>query len=241
MGGLYLIVVKEPIVPVGGLQPSQQPYPIDYDAIAEDHNIEYYVITYRHASKSGTPCLTVHASGNFGNILYGGRPRELQRVMARPMRSVFLMLQRDPPEDYKICLEATHHSPTDFRTPMFFVEIGSTEEHWRDQRVARHLVKAILEGVISGEMISGEKVPVAVGFGGGHYCPRFTELEKEIAFGHICAKYTLDLLDLELIRQMVERTVDGVELAVLDRRMKRRHRRWIEETLRGMDIDLERR
>ncbi|KYH36364.1 MAG: hypothetical protein AYL28_006630 [Candidatus Bathyarchaeota archaeon B23] len=236
--GVYLIVVEEPIVPTGRYGVAGQPYPIDYDAAAETLGIEYYVIAYRHASKSGKPCLTVHASGNFGEALYGGRPRELQRVAARPMRSVFLRLREEPPEGYAVSLEATHHSPTGFRTPMFFAEIGSTEKQWRDEAAAEHLAAAILEGVAS-----VEDVPAALGFGGGHYCPRFTELEAEMAFGHICPKYALDLLDEGLIQQMVERTVDGVELAILDRGMKGRHRRRIEEgwawSLRGGDPGLQ--
>ena len=235
--GLYLIVVDEPIVPTEGYKPRIEPHPIDYDRLAEQLGIEYYVIAYRHASRSGAPCLTVHAPGNFGEALYGGRPRELQRTVAKPMRSIFLKLREDPPEGYAISLEATHHSPTSFKTPMFFAEIGSTPEQWTDQEAAEHLARAIIDGVSS----IGE-APVAIGFGGGHYCPKFTELESEMAFGHICAKYALDLLDEELVRQMVERTVDGVEVAILDHKgMKGRQRRRVEELLKELGVEYERR
>jgi D-aminoacyl-tRNA deacylase len=237
-GDVYLVVVEHPIVPAEGFSPPEdvRPFPGDYDGIARELGISYYVIAYRHASKSGAPCLTAHASGNFGEALYGGRPRELQRVIARPMRGVFLKLLENPPEGYSVSLEATHHSPTGFETPMFFVEIGSTERHWRDPEAVRHLAEAIIEGVTL-----RQEAPVAIGFGGGHYCPKFTELEVETAFGHICPKYALDHLDEGLIRQMVEKTIDGVEIAVLDRGMKGRHRKRIEEVLRGLEIEIERR
>ncbi len=236
-GSFYLIVVDEPIVPTEGYKPKMEPHPIDYDKLAERLGIEYYVIAYRHASKSGAPSLTVHAPGNFGEALYGGKPRELQRTVARPMRSIFLRLRENPPEGYAVSLEATHHSPTSFRTPMFFAEIGSTPEQWTDPEAAEHLTTAILEGISK-----IEEAPVAIGFGGGHYCPKFTELEGELAFGHICAKYALDLLDEELVRQMVERTLDGVEVAILDHKgMKGRQRRRVEEILMELGIEYERR
>ena len=236
-GDIYLIVVDKPIVPTEGYRPRAEPYPIDYDGLAEQLGIEYYVVAYRHASKSGAPCLTVHAPGNFGEALYGGRPRELQRTVAKPMRSIFLRLRDSPPEGYAVSLEATHHSPTSFKTPMFFAEVGSTPEQWRDQEAAEHLARAILEGISD----VGEAT-VAIGFGGGHYCPKFTELEAEMAFGHICAKYALDLLDEELVRQMVERTLDGVEVAILDHKgMKGRQRRRVEELLEKLGVEYERR
>jgi len=238
LGGVYLFVIEPLIVPAEKYRvpPEPRPYPADYDGLAESYGIDYYVVASRHWSSSGTPCLTVHATGNFGKAVYGGRSRELQRAPANPMRDVFLELLKAPPRGYEVSLEATHHSPTQFETPMFFAELGSGERQWGDETAGAYLAEAILRGVAS-----HGRAPVAVGFGGGHYCPVFTVMEGETAFGHICPKYALDLLTEDLIRQMVERTVGGVERAVLDGRMKGHQRKKVEVALKKLGVEIERR
>jgi len=236
LGGVYLFVIEHLIVPAEKyrMPPEPRPYPIDYDALAERYGIDYYVVASRHWSSSGTPCLTVHPTGNFGKAMYGGRNRELQRAPANPMRDVFLELLRDPPRGYEVSLEATHHSPTEFETPMFFAELGSGKRQWADEAAGAYLAEAIMRGIAS----KGEE-PVAVGFGGGHYCPTFTVMERETAFGHICPKYALDLLTPDLISQMVERTVDGVDKAVLDKGMKGYQRKKVEVALKKLGVEIE--
>jgi len=232
----YLLVIDHLIVPAERYRvpPEPRPYPTDYDSLAEEFGIDYYVVASRHWSKSGKPCLTVHPTGNFGKAIYGGRPRELQRAPANPMRDVFLELEKAPPRGYEVSLEATHHSPTQFETPMFFAELGSGERQWADEEAAAYLAEAIINGIAS-----RGRAPVAVGFGGGHYCPTFTVMEAETAFGHICPKYALDLLTEDLARQMVERTVGGVERAVLDKGLKGYQRKKVEIALRKLGVEIE--
>ena len=129
-------------------------------------------------------------------------------------------------------LEATHHGPTGFKTPLFFVEIGSGEAQWRDAEAADFVADCILKG-----LASGKKHEHAIGFGGGHYCPKWSEIE-DVAFSHVCAKYALDPLTPELVRQMIERTADGVDFAVLDDKgMKSRHKTMVKAALDGLGID----
>lgn len=233
---IYLFIIEPLIVPAEKYRvPAEpNPYPADYDALAKRYDLNYIVVSSRHWSRSGTPCLTVHPTGNFGKAVYGGRNRELQRVPANPMRDVFLELLKDPPRGFEVSLEATHHSPTQFETPMFFAELGSGKRQWMDEAVGAYLAEAIVKGVSS----KGD-VPVAVGFGGGHYCPTFTVMEREIAFGHICAKHSLDLLNPNLVSQMVERTVDGVDKAVLDKGLKGYQRKKVEVALRKLDLEID--
>lgn len=235
-GDIYLFVIDPLIVPEEKYKiPSEiQPYPIDYDALSQRYSIEYYVVASRHWSESGKPCLTVHPTGNFGKAIYGGRARELQRTVANPMRNIFLELSKDAPKDYEVSLEATHHSPTEFKTPMFFVELGSSERQWRDENAADHLARAILKGIAS-----VQKVETAIGFGGGHYCPTFTIMERETAFGHICPKYALDLLTDDLISQMFEKTLDGVDYAVIDEGVKGYQKKKIEVSLRKFRVKIQ--
>jgi len=235
-GDIYLFVLGHLIVPAEKyrMPPEPSPYPADYDVLAAEYGIDYYVVASRHWSSSGTPCLTVHPTGNFGKALYGGRPRELQRVLANPMRDIFLELLKEPPRGYEVSLEATHHSPTQFETPMFFAELGSSKCQWADEGAATYLAEAIIGGIAS-----RSQTTVAIGFGGGHYCPTFTVMEAETAFGHICPKYALDLLTEDLISQMVERTVDGVDRAVLDKGMKGYQRKKAEVALRKLGVETE--
>jgi D-aminoacyl-tRNA deacylase len=233
MGEVYLLVLEPLIVPAEEYRTpsSPSPYPADFDSMAKRLSIDYFVMASRHWSQSGQPCLTVHPTGNFGKAVYGGRPRELQRTLANPMRDVFMELAAEPPHGFQVSLEATHHSPTQFETPMFFAEVGSGERQWRDEAVCRYLAEAILAGVKA----DGE-APVSIGFGGGHYCPTFSVMENERAFGHVAAKYALDMLTEELVSQMVERTLDGVESAVLDGGLKGWERKKVEVTLKKLDI-----
>jgi len=236
MDDVYLFVIEPLIVPEERYKnPTEpDPYPIDYDALAETYDIEYYVVASRHASQSGKPSLTFHPTGNFGKAMYGGRTRELQATLANPMRHAFLKALEDPPRGFEVSLEATHHSPTQFETPMFFAEVGSRETQWRDEAVGRYLAEAIVNGIKA-----GGDAPVAIGFGGGHYCPTFTVMEEETAFGHMAAKYAIDLLTPELTSQMVDCTLDGVDKVVLDKGLKGHQRKRVEVAVRKLDLEIE--
>jgi D-aminoacyl-tRNA deacylase len=231
----YLLVVEPLIVPEERYKVPEEPspYPTDFDSFAEAHGLEYIVIASRHWARSGQPSLTVHPTGNFGKAMYGGRNRELQPTVANPMRDVFLELVKSPPKGFKVSMEATHHSPTQFSTPLFFVELGSSKRQWIEEGPAHYLVEAILEGINS-----KGKAPVAIGFGGGHYCPTFSVKENEIAFGHMAAKYALDLITPELISQMRKKTLDGVDFASLDPGLKGYQKKKVEVALKKLGIKI---
>ncbi|MDP6047999.1 MAG: D-aminoacyl-tRNA deacylase [Candidatus Bathyarchaeota archaeon] len=235
MGDTYMLVVEPLIVPEERYKvpPEPNPYPTDFDGFAETYGLDYIIIASRHWAKSGQPSFTVHPTGNFGKAMYGGRTRELQPTLANPMRDIYLELSENPPKGFKVSMEATHHSPTQFKTPMFFAELGSRKQQWKDPGSAHYLVEAVLEGINT-----KGKVPVAIGFGGGHYCPTFSVLEEETAFGHIAAKYAIDLLSPELISQMQDKTLDGVNHAVLDKGLKSHQKKKIQVALSKLKIEV---
>jgi D-aminoacyl-tRNA deacylase len=136
------------------------------------------------------------------------------------------------PEGYQVSLEATHHSPTEFEVPMFFIEIGSREDKWRDIEACNYLVDCILKGV-------GEKASktVAIGFGGGHYCPAFSEKIKEYAMGHMAAKYAIDLLTDDLVEQMISKS-QNPEKVFIDG-LKGRQRKKVETLLEKHGLVIE--
>ncbi len=183
----------------------------ELDVIANKWELDYFVVVSRHKAERGIKTLTVHPTGNFGEAKYGGRDRELGMAYANGMQRIFIELLNRNPGDYQVSLEVTHHGPTEFNTPLMFVEIGSTEKEWQDLEAVEALVMSVLEG---GKR--KKKSEVAIGFGGGHYAPKFTPLEETVAFGHMCPKYNADKLDLEMVKQMVERTSDGVDFALID-------------------------
>lgn len=228
-----IFAIEQLIVPAEEFQKNirPQPYPIDYSLLASEHEIEYFVVASRHWGKSGTPTLTAHPTGNYGKAMYGGNPKELQYTAPNPMRNIFLNLLESPPEGFQVSLETTHHSPTEFEVPLFFVEIGSREEQWRNEQVGEYLVDCILEG-----MDSKNTAPTAIGFGGGHYCPKFSEYIKEYSMGHMAAKYAIDLLDESLVTQMIEKS-NGVDTILFDKGLKGRHKRRVKELLDALGLE----
>jgi D-aminoacyl-tRNA deacylase len=209
--------------------------PASLDQIARKLGLDSIVMASRHKSKTEKPCFTVHPTGNYGQAMYGGQPHSLQNTSAHLMRNIFLELLENPFEQYSVSMEATHHGPTKFETPIAFAELGSSPEQWQDLDAAAFLAKAILKGA------SSEKTGNAfLGFGGGHYCPRFSRLEKEKAFGHVCPQYSVDLLDQELINQMKEKTIENIEGAVLDKKgLKSEQKKTVKQLLTNAGIDFE--
>ena len=113
--------------------------------------------------------------------------------------------------DYLVCLEQTHHGPTEFKTPLCYVELGSSEKYWKDEKAAGFLANCILNG-----LKSKSRAESVIGVGGNHYASLFSELEKEMAFGHMCPKYSLDYLDEEMAKQMIEKTIPNPNKIIID-------------------------
>ena len=90
------------------------------------------IVASRHSSKSGTPTLTCHSTGNFGPAEAGGNPKQLGIAPALYLREALLGLKENPPEGYEVSLEVTHHGPSSLPFPIMFVEVGSTERGWED-------------------------------------------------------------------------------------------------------------
>jgi D-tyrosyl-tRNA(Tyr) deacylase len=62
-------------------------------------------------------------------------------------------------------------------------------------------------------------------------------MEAETAFGHVAAKYALDLLTEDLMGQMVECTLPGVDMAVLEKGLKGYQRKKIEVALKKLGVE----
>ncbi|MFZ2454907.1 MAG: D-aminoacyl-tRNA deacylase [Candidatus Altiarchaeia archaeon] len=194
--------------------------PIEYDkeilrmdGAVELSGASLCIVASRHKSESGTPTLTAHSPGNYGTAQAGGRERELGYAPALYLRKAAMLLQENKVDGYESCLEATHHGPTGFPFPMVFVEVGSGVKEWNDLSACR-VVAGIIAELVSSEP---EKAPVAIGFGGGHYCRKFS-LVSDYAVGHICPRYNLANLDSAMVKQMISKTVPKPEYALVEKK-----------------------
>jgi len=149
---------------------------------------DYLVFASRHSGETG-PLLSAHFTGNFGDAEYGGEPGSLARTCPNAQKAVLASLAAHAPAEYDVALECTHHGPTDLAAPSMFVELGSDEAQWRDPEGARAVARAIL--ALRG--VAPDRERQLVGFGGGHYAPRFTRVVRETdwAVGHVGADWQL--------------------------------------------------
>jgi len=179
----------------------------------DDFNPEICVVASRHKSESGQPTLTCHATGNFGRAEMGGADSHLSTVNALYLREALLALKNNGADiQYDISLEVTHHGPTELPFPLIFVEVGSTDKQWNDLKACYAVAKTI-DDITKKEPI---KVPTAIGFGGPHYAPNFSEIVNNVALGHIASKYAVDYLNEYMVKQMIEKTVPTLDFAIFD-------------------------
>jgi D-aminoacyl-tRNA deacylase len=186
-----------------------QEEPIDFQ-----YNLgDVIVVLCRHTSSRGIPSLTVHHPGNPTEATLGGRPRELGIAYPSLASHIFRSILTLPLEVEKT-LEATHHGPTDIRKPVIFVEVGSSEREWTNERLVKATVDRVLQSLDS---FLPQCEAVAVGLGGGHYAPSFNRLTiKGLCFGHIISKHSMNGISEEVLRQAVKKSIERVEMAILD-------------------------
>ncbi|KTG09745.1 hypothetical protein AUR64_08895 [Haloprofundus marisrubri] len=172
-----------------------------------DADPDLLVFASRHSGETGA-LLTAHFTGNFGPEKYGGSDRELAETCPGAQKAVVSALAEHAPDGYEVGIEATHHGPTKLSVPSMFVELGSDDPQWEDAEAARAVARAILDlrgtsvnleaagGDDSDDTDNGDPNRHVVGFGGGHYAPRFGRVvrETEWAVGHVGANWQLDAM-----------------------------------------------
>ena len=174
------------------------------------------VVASRHSGDTG-PLLTAHATGNFGPAEYGGGEGSLARAAPNALREVRRAFDEHAPEGYDAGIEATHHGPSTVGCPSLFVELGSGEAEWADPEGAEAVARSILD--LRG--VDPSTYRTVVGFGGGHYAPRFDRIltETDWAVGHVAADWALEELgDPREARAVVAKAFrnSGTEFALVD-------------------------
>jgi D-aminoacyl-tRNA deacylase len=173
-------------------------------AKATGKELESVVFLSRHKAASGIPTLTVHPIGNFGKADYGGKEGTLVPSAPEMMTSTLRSMQRMAAGlPFQVSFEVTHHGPF-LATPTMYIEIGSDESNWGNVEAGRVLAQALLETEV-------QKAPRAIGIGGGHYAPRFSEsvITKKVAFGHMIPNHAFEVSDDESIKRMIHMALEG--------------------------------
>ena len=174
---------------------------------------DFFIFATKHKSDSKIKTLTVHISGNWGKAELGGKDNCLNMGSALMLKKAFLLLNEHN-LDYEVSLEVTHHGPV-VNKPHFFIEIGSSEKEWADEKAAEVVAKVIRD-VINRKDLENQKI--AIGIGGNHYCPNFNKilLESDVALSHICPKYNLIYLNEKMLKEIINKTKEKVDFALLD-------------------------
>lgn len=180
-------------------------------------DLELVVFLSRHKSESGTPTLSVHTPGNLSSAELGGILRKVSISPANAMRSALCAmasLRGKMHLDYEVSYECTHHGPS-LDVPAMFVELGSSPVQWNDLWAAKAVAQAAIEAILGFDVRSTAAV---LGIGGPHYNAKFTRmaLDGELAFGHMIPKYAIGAIDVEILRQCVEKTLEPVERVIVD-------------------------
>ncbi|MEM2175487.1 MAG: D-aminoacyl-tRNA deacylase [Candidatus Micrarchaeia archaeon] len=181
------------------------------------------IFVSRHKSEKGLPCFTVHTPGNFGKAEFGGKDREICIASPNEMKTILINIDKHveigklKKVGWEVCMECTHHGPY-IEIPCFFVEIGSSENEWKNELAA----KIVAEAIISSSF-KPYKWPVAFGVGGTHYCPKFTKYElasaregNPFAFSHVLPNYHVDEIDYETFKKGITMSREKVSKVLID-------------------------
>jgi D-aminoacyl-tRNA deacylase len=205
-------------------------------------NLELVVFISRHSSVSGTPTLSVHTPGNLGEAELGGLTRSVSVSPANAMSDTLKAMMQFKEEmqlSYDVSYECTHHGPS-LNTPTMFAELGSSPTQWNDLKAAEAVAHAAMNATSKFDKSQAKAV---LGIGGPHYSEKFTRiaLESETAFGHMIPKYAVPYIDLDILRQCVEKTLEKVKFVVLDwKGIKGEHKSKLVEMLEEIDIPFKR-
>ncbi len=183
--------------------------------------IERVLFLSRHKAASGIPTLTVHPIGNYGAADFGGRQGELVLSDPKMMTALLIKLTESAKGlPFQVSFETTHHGPW-MSKPTSYIEIGSGEDNWGHEGAAQAIASAVLEAIPMDD-------PIAIGVGGGHYAPRFSEvcLTKRISFGHMVPSYAIEKVDDALALERMRKAADAskAELVYIHRKSMSRSR-----------------
>ncbi len=198
--------------------------------------IERVLFLSRHKAASGIPTLTVHPIGNYGTADFGGRPGEL--VLSDPELMTALLIKLTESAKglpFQVSFETTHHGPWMKQThhPTSRSAAGRTTGGMRGRPRPSH--RQCSRPIPLDD-------PIAIGVGGGHYAPRFSEvcLTKRISFGHMVPNYAIEKVDDAIALERLGRAAEAskAELVYIHRKsMSRSRATELKELARSLGLE----
>ncbi len=207
--------------------------PVYAEDIDKKIDAELFIFATKHASKSKIPSLSVHSPGNWGKAGLGGKDNQLNICPANYLKEALIFMEKNNTINFDIVQECTHHGPY-LEKPCFFIEIGSTEEQWKNKEAAEIIVRAILHLLKN----KPKQYISAVGLGGLHTTPNFKKiiLNSNIAIGHVCPTYNLDNLNKSNLTQALENTVPESSLIILDWKGLKQYKEKVKELTANYEV-----
>jgi D-aminoacyl-tRNA deacylase len=181
-------------------------------------DFDFVIFASKHESSQGGKTLSIHAPGNWRKAELGGKDEKLCPTSALFQKFAFEKLnslaKQHFLDNYEITLECTHHGPL-IHKPCLFIEIGATENQWKDKRAAFVIAKTIKQTIE--EFKPNPYNEVAVGIGGPHYCPVFNkvQLNSNVALSHIIPQYVLPIKE-ENLKEAIKKTIEEVDFVLID-------------------------
>lgn len=210
------------------------------EKLEDKFKAELFIFASRHSAESRIPALLSHTPGNWTeDTNLGGKPRKIAIASPKAIKIAVNEMEKLTREnnlnEYKVGLEVTHHGPYVENTPTIFIELGSVEENWRDEKAAYIVSEAIVKVAESKFKMNHNEYKIAIGLGGPHYAPTFTRkiLETEYAIGHIIPEYVYDKITEKELEMAIKRNDDEVNYILIEwKGLKRIHR---EKTIKYLE------
>ncbi|MEL9991744.1 MAG: D-aminoacyl-tRNA deacylase [Thermoproteus sp.] len=186
--------------------------------------IRHLVVPSRHEMAKPRPMMTAHTPGVAPSL----------SVAHAGLKSwLFRRICSAKPEEYDCSMEATHHGPNTDEVSVTFIEIGSTEREWKDERALKALASAVED------MPSYEPggAPVAMTVGDLHYSLATQDvLQGLIDLGHVVHK---DVVTADLVLEALYKHVEKPQKVIVYKKsIKGPVRRGVLDVLKGAEIEI---
>jgi len=237
-----------PQIPIIGLEKEAWYSDISVEKYPELKEVEFLFFAYSHRSKKGDPSLCLHVAGNWRGAELGGKEGKVCVASSLVMKYLFKKLDETAKNNdeiyskYKISMEGTHHGPL-VSIPSCFIELGSLDNEWKDQKAAKVIAETILslnEVEMSDLKKNNWKPTVAIG--GGHYCLNFNkiQLNSEYAIGHVIPDYGFPVTE-KIMKEAEEKTSEQISKVLIDwKSMKSTERLKLLEVVERVGLGYER-
>jgi len=210
---IFLGLTKEPLIFLNDLKLNET-----------NLNPDFLIFASRHTSKTARPAFLVHTTGNWSKTAdFGGVPQDLSLTSALLHKAGFISLVEKEfslnLSDFSVDIEVTHHGPTVLKTPLIFIELGSSKTEWEISEAGESVASATISTIFKFlDYRSSKNQEIGLGFGGTHYAPNFHRLieNNDIAMSFICPKYYIKELNVDLIYKMVENTIEPIDYFIID-------------------------